>query len=347
MKQIILLLLLSFSLNGSDFFELMGKKTVHWVHVSKDKDLQLLKRFEDLYEKQKPYIYAARQDTFNIPPTIHFIWLGPHPFPPESVENVRSWIARHPGWKCKFWTDRKRPAPCSLMEVCDVNTFPFLFSKEHFDSSQNWGEKSDVLRFEILYQEGGLYVDHDAKCLESFDTLHKSFDLYCCLEPPHPPFVGANITVGNSIIGSRAFHPVVGRVLQLINRDWDDVGIKYQGRDGYSRTQLVMERTYMTLTYAITERLEEDQNNDIVLPAAYLLAKSGMTPLFAQHLYATTWTDEQDNEELEEKTKEILLQLQKRNGTVRWVGRGALSCNLLAFAGMFFYLMRKRRRRDE
>lgn len=329
----------------SEFQQLMGKDTEHWIHVSRTEDVLALEKFEKLYEQNKHLQYSVEGE-MKIPRVIHFIWIGPNPFPPQSVENIRTWIGKHPDWKVKFWTDRSRPAPCSSMEVCDVNEFPFLFLRHCFESSQNWGEKSDVLRFEILYQEGGVYVDHDANCLQDFSGLHRGYDFYCGLEAPHPPFAGRNITTGIGIIGARPFHPVVGRVIELINKNWGALGSKYRGRDGYSRTQLVMERTYMMLTYALMDRLSEDGNVDIVFPAAYFFAKKDIPILYSKHFFANTWADdEQQDVEFKRETKKALGKLHRRKDTIRWIGRSALSLNLLAFASVFIYLMRQKRRR--
>ncbi len=348
-RVLVCFLLLSSALiaDVSEFQKLMGRKTSHWTHVSKQEDVVALEKFETLYETNKELRFS-KGGAYKIPKVIHFIWLGPNPFPPKSVQNVRTWIAHHPDWTVKFWTDRDRPPPCSSMVVCDVDTFPFLLLRHCYDKSQNWGEKSDVLRFELLYQEGGVYVDHDANCLQSFDGLHMGYNFYCGLEAPHPPFAGRNITSGNGVIGSSPAHPVVERVLELIGEKWEHLGLKYQGRDGYSRTQLVMERTYMKLTDALSERLEQDGNVDIVFPAAYFFAKKGISPLYSEHFFANSWAEEGVGRDLnfERRTKKAFQKMRQRNKMICWIARGALSFNLLAFSGISFYLIRRRRRRQ-
>ena len=42
----------------------------------------------------------------------------------------------------------------------------------------NFGEKSDILRLEILYQMGGIYVDMDFECLQNMDNLLQMIDNY-------------------------------------------------------------------------------------------------------------------------------------------------------------------------
>jgi len=349
MRQLILWLALAVSIPSlrahvSEFEQQMGKGTEYWIHISKLEDVQALKKFEALYEKNKIYRFTEEGE-FRIPKVIHFIWLGPAPFPPQSVENVRSWIAKHPNWKVKFWTDRDRFAPCNSMEVCDANQFPFLFLRHCFEESKDWREMSDILRFEILYQEGGLYLDHDASCLQNFDSLHRGYHFFSGLETPHAPFAGRNISSGLGVIGSCPFHPVVGRVIELIGESWSDLGIKYRGKDFFSQMQLVRERTTIPLTVALLERMDEDGNIDIVFPAAYFYGKKEITPIYSRHLYQGSCPDSEMNTiHVAKNTKRALGVLKKKSNTILWIGRGTISINLLACVGLFLYLFRKKQR---
>lgn len=276
----------------SDFAFLMGNQTKHWRYVEASQDKALLSVAESLYNQNRQ-LQFTEQGPYKIPRTIHFIWLGPKAFPPNSVENVRTWIAQNPTWTVKFWTDRKRAAPCSGMQVIDVADFSFTTLKRCYDESENWGEKSDVLRFEILMQEGGVYVDHDANCLKPFDALHRGYDFYCCLEAPHEPFVGRCITCGNGVIGAREGHPTIAKVLSLIAERWDALKVKFRGRDPHSRAEIVMQRTYIALTDALVDTLNRDGSSDIIFPASYFFAKSNMSSLYSQHFYASAWIDRQ------------------------------------------------------
>ncbi len=269
----------------------MGKKTKHWSYVQQEEDLVFLNRCHALFEKNKVQLLAEKKMN-KIPKVVHFIWLGPRPFPPDSVENIRTWLAHNPEWTVKFWTDRDRALPCKGLQKVFVKDFTFSRLEKCYHQSQNWGEKSDILRYEILYQEGGVYADHDANCLQPFDKLHSNFDFYCGMEAPHEAFVGRNVTCGNGVIGSRPRHPAVKKVIDLIAERWDLLGRKYQGRDTYSKTEVVMQRTYIALTHAIKETLDKEGNVDIVLPAAYFFAKSGMPSIYSKHFYATAWSDQ-------------------------------------------------------
>lgn len=289
----------------SDFESLMGSETKHWRYLQTERDKALLSAAKEVYDQNRE-LQFTQEGSYKIPRTIHFIWLGPRAFPPNSVENVRTWIERNPTWKVKFWTDRKREPPCAGMEVAQISDFSFTLLERCYHESENWGEKSDILRFEILMQEGGVYVDHDANCLKSFDGMHRGYDFYCCLETPHEPFVGRSITCGNGVIGAKKGHPTLAKVLTLIAERWDGLKAKFRGRDPHLRAEIVMQRTYIALTDALLSTLNLSGNRDIVLPASYFFSKSGLSSLYSHHFYASTWIDRQKGSEEKQMLEKVI-----------------------------------------
>jgi hypothetical protein len=323
-----------------EFDQLMGISTSHWNYVKQPKDLATLEHAKTIYYKNKA-AQLTQEGAYKIPPVVHFIWLGPRPFPPQSVENVRTWIKQNPGWKIKFWTDRDRESPCEGMEKVFVKDFHFFKLGKCYEESQNWGEKSDLLRYEILYQQGGVYVDHDANCLQSFNGLHKGYDFFCCLETPHEAFVGRNITYGNGVLGSRPMHPTVGKVIQWIDGHWQQLGEKYRGNDEYSRVEVVMQRTYIALTHAVEETLNLEGNVDIVFPAAYFFSKPGISPIYSKHFYASAWDEFKERKsEIEHVGEKTLRKIQRKNRNLTYLIMGLILFNGLIF-GMSFYKGRR------
>jgi mannosyltransferase OCH1-like enzyme len=92
-----------------------------------------------------------------ITPKIHQIWLGGK-LPEKFQKWCNTWREFHPHWEYRLWTDDDLPN----IEIT---------KREMFDASTNQGMRSDILRYEILRQEGGLYVDTDFECLKPFDDL--------------------------------------------------------------------------------------------------------------------------------------------------------------------------------
>ncbi len=341
-----LLLLLSFTAASSnDPFDIeMGCKTKHWAYVKDQKDLEDLAAFRALFHRNAPLVKSAG-GPIKIPKTVHLIWLGPRPFPPESVSNVRSWIAKNPDWAFKFWTDRPRQAPCNGMEVIVVNEYPFPFLGKCYAASDNWGEKSDILRFEILYHQGGVYTDHDASCLTSFEPYHQTYRFYCGLETPHPPFVGRNITAGNGVIGSAPGHPVIKKVIELIDQRWDALAEKYPGTDNYSKTQIVMERTYIALTDALKLSLDTASTTDIVFPAAYFFPKKGLKPVLSKHLFANSWASSAKPNSFEKEARKSITKIEKQFNRLNLVLFGSFGINLLVLGLMLGLMFLKKMRK--
>lgn len=69
---------------------------------------------------------------------------------------MESWTQVHPDWEYKFWNE---------------SNIPHLHRQDAFDRSIPWTQKSDILRLELLYRFGGIYVDSDEVCLRRIDPL--------------------------------------------------------------------------------------------------------------------------------------------------------------------------------
>src|SRR5580700_4090289 len=74
---------------GTDFESLMGKDLPCWQFVQTPEDFENIHFFKTLYEQNLPLMHM-KSKLERIPKTIHFIWVGPNPFPRESIDNVRT-----------------------------------------------------------------------------------------------------------------------------------------------------------------------------------------------------------------------------------------------------------------
>lgn len=286
---------LSVALCGADrsfidvsFRELLGIPRVHQQVRFSEKDLERLKRLEDLYEKNKKQQFLETSD-MRIPKVMHLIWLGPNSFPIESLDNVRTWVATHPDWTLKLWSDRERILPGIAYEAHDVRDFDFEFLKRQFEASDNWGERSDILRYEILFREGGVYFDHDANCLRSFEGLHRGYDFYACLETPHREISDYVVSTGIGIIGARAGHPVIRDAIAYIDKNWDALTTNFTESPSADMQKLPLFRTYLALTHAIDLSIDQGSDINIVFPSSYFYPTAGLTPIYSEHFYGGKW----------------------------------------------------------
>lgn len=125
---------------------------------------------------------------------------------PESFERWgKRWAELHPAWEIRLWHE---------------GNLPHLDNGELFDAAAEYvheprvGQfRSDVARYEILRDHGGVYVDCDFEPRRSIDELLRLAEGGCfaCWEEP-------GRWVGNSIIGAKPGHPFLAELVAGLRR---------------------------------------------------------------------------------------------------------------------------------
>jgi mannosyltransferase OCH1-like enzyme len=129
-----------------------------------------------------------------IPRVIHQIWIGPDPLPDEHRRWIETWRRRHPNWEHRLWTEDELPSDPIRPEVLERLRAPV--------------ERADILRLEILYRHGGVYVDTDVECLRPVDEVLAGHDFVgVCLKPGR---------MTNTFIASVPAHPLLERALREV-----------------------------------------------------------------------------------------------------------------------------------
>lgn len=194
---------------------------------------------------------------------IHRIWLGSDPMPEEFVEYGETWRRHHPEWRMELWTDERLPE---------------LVNGAVLERSRNQSERSNVIRYELLGAQGGLYVDTDVECLRPIDDLVDGHDAFAATTVPG--------RVGSAVIGSVPGHPAMARAVELVG---ERVGVGKQTNatgPGFL-TEVLTEfpdvtifgsETFYPYTYKERHRRGEE------FPAAY-----------AVHHWARTWEEGADD----------------------------------------------------
>jgi len=255
-KGAVLFICLIFSFNvskGSNYsivepdFDI-SMQTSRFQHVidspqnQKDLDLsgkQLMDFFRALYEKNKPSNLTASKE-LKIPKIIHQIWIGAS-VPEEFKRFQDSWQMHHPDWEYKLWTQH------------DISSL-HLYNEDLVHQSRNPGEISDLMRYEILYRYGGVYLDFDFECLQSLEPLHYLYDFYIGIQPLDSEIV----QLGIGIIGSIPGHPLLKECIERVKHTWKTIGNKPTARTG---------PIYCTkVFYAVENNID---TCDIAFPASY------------------------------------------------------------------------------
>ncbi|MGE0670042.1 MAG: glycosyltransferase family 32 protein [Parachlamydiales bacterium] len=320
---------------SDDFESLTGKELPTWQYVQTKEDFEHLKFYKSLYERQKTY-HTEPVHSFRVPQILHFIWIGGRSFPRESVENVRTWMAKHPSWTIKFWTDRERPVPVPGMEFNNVCNLNMTTLGACFEKSDNYGEKSDLLRLEILYRDGGIYIDHDVKCFKSFDPLNAAYDFYCGIDMPYRSSLPSCIYTTNNLIGVKPQHPIILRSMELIEQQWDPLQKAYPGDDRDSMLNRVLHRTFWLFGEAVKQRANQHGNRDIVFPAYYFDAPHDDLAIWARHQYAGVWHETET--QFEKMVRQRLVYLSKKsNKMLLFIGL-MFGLNLIGFLLLFLMI---------
>lgn len=153
------------------------------------------KILQNLYDKHVIHDCEISNEP-RIPKIIHWIWLG-SPLPEKYKKLQQTWKDANPGWDFILWTD------------AHVKSFK-LKNQDAFNKAINWGEKSDIFRYEILYRYGGVYVDIDFECLRSFDVLNHICDFYTGIAYTSKPILY------NGLIGAAKNHPILAACIEHV-----------------------------------------------------------------------------------------------------------------------------------
>jgi mannosyltransferase OCH1-like enzyme len=222
-----------------DFHQSMKSCDVHDISFAqKDRNWQiaelLYNRFivQDLQFSPEPLI----------PLIVHHIWLGSK-VPDYARKFRRTWIEYNPSWTFILWTDhpekefgkvvlRSFDALKAYLLQPDHDRFIVmdmrylvLRNREAFTKrAQNYGEKSDIARYEVLNEIGGLYVDTDFECLRSFADFHHCCDFYTSASHTKEFYLY------NGLIGSKPQHVILeDAILSLAHRIHRGDSLWYSG----------------------------------------------------------------------------------------------------------------------
>lgn len=141
-------------------------------------DLPLEAGFEPDIDEEFQHIEDAEP---TIPHIFHFIWLtgqrnvSSEPMMPQKfTNNVKSFLTNHPNWTFYFWTDS------SSRKLIEDRHKKLLFLYDH---ASNIVVKSDILRYVVIYEFGGVYTDVDTVSVRPMDIATTK---YSCVLIPIP-----------------------------------------------------------------------------------------------------------------------------------------------------------------
>jgi hypothetical protein len=285
MFKFLIVFFVPWCLFAGKFDEHLGKAKSDLQYIRTPEDRKLLGFFSALFDMAE----KREKPVGTIPKTLHVIWLGPKPFPKESVNKVKGWLEKHPGWKFKFWTDLGQAAPDDRMEIYSFEMFPLQELKECYYRSDNFGERSEILRYAILLCEGGVYIDHDVECLKSIESLQESYDFFCGLDILGPTVLSSSINPSPHLLAATLQHPILKASKKWLLSEWDLLEMQYSGSDSSAIYNRVQHRGFRALGIGIKEAHNRSGRKDTVFPPDFFSLAENKRALFAVHQHKGTW----------------------------------------------------------
>jgi len=206
-----------------------------------------------------------------IPKIIHYCWFGGKEKPESVKRMIDSWKKSCPDFEIKEWNESNY----------DIDKHPFMrLAKER----GKWSFVSDYARLDILYENGGIYLDTDVELLKSLEPL-------CS----YKGFIGFErddlVNDGQGFGGERGL-PVLKEMLAV----YDEKSFEY----GFVESPIL--RTEVLSRHGLVKDGKEQTVADMrILPKDYLCPRNYYTGrieitdnTYGIHYYDGTWKNKKE-----------------------------------------------------
>lgn len=181
-----------------------------------------------------------------IPKIIHQLWIGPKPRPHKFM---KTWKDKHPDYEYIMWNEEEIKKRGLILECASK-----------INEIEEINGKADIIRWEILYHYGGLFVDADSICIEPMNYLMDQNIPFCGYE-------NENIRQGLVATGTMAFPK---------NHQLTRGAIDYIKTNEVSRAKTGKMAWRTVGPELLTKLLQTKLFNDVkVLPSYYFLPRHG------------------------------------------------------------------------
>ena len=223
-----------------------------------------------------------------IPKIINYCWFGRNPLPDSVLKCIESWKKFCPDYEIKQWNednyDYKKQA----------------YTLEAYEA-EKWAFVSDFARLDIIYNNGGIYLDTDVELIKSLDGVLENKCFLAIEQPSHliATGLGFGAEKGN------------GAIKEMLD---EYSGVHFKLADGiYNTTPPCPTRnTAPFYKYGFTTEIDKPVKlgSAVVYPPEYFCPferkKNELTVTentYSIHHYDTSWVSD-DEKELMSKLKE-------------------------------------------
>lgn len=228
-----------------------------------------------------------------IPKVIHYCWFGGNPLNKEAQRCIESWKKYAPDFEIKEWNE-------SNYDVRKNN-----YTKEAYDN-RKYAFVSDYARLDIIYSEGGIYLDVDVELIKPIEELLYS-RAYFGKQTEFNGHWYVNTGLG---FGAEAGNKIVNAMLK------DYFGQSFIRDDGcFDITSCPVRNTKALVKYGYeNNNNQQDIDGTIIYPSDYFCPMDHITGkinttnnTYSIHHFAASWVSPWRR--IKKKTKKILLTL--------------------------------------
>lgn len=182
--------------------------------------------------------------------------------PEKYIDHILGFVKNNPDYEIIFWTDHKTDFVVEKLvgvTIRDIDYNQYPITKKIVDMQLNVGAKADIVRIEILYQEGGTYVDCDGVSVQPLGDLFTHSFVVHNAQPWH--------TVLNGLFGFPKGSKFLLFMMEVANRFIPD-----------NLDMLVLDRSGPGFISAIV--LQYNDSNFNMLESFYVMFKSEKSILY-------------------------------------------------------------------
>ncbi len=226
----------------------------------------------------------------SIPKVIHYCWFGKSEMPDEFKGYIETWKKFCPDYEIKLWDESNY----------DISKNEYM--REAY-ALKKWGFVSDFARLDIIYNEGGIYLDTDVELVRSLDELLEK-EAFCGIETGSP-----NVASGLGF-GAEKAHPIIKRMMDEYS------GLKIVDEEGNLNLILcpvLNTKPLLEMGYAPSDDIQTiyyEGSSITVYPNVYFCPKDFATNnvavderTFSIHHYAATWHTKKERRLHEKRLK--------------------------------------------
>lgn len=165
------------------------------VEAVNDVDCYILGLLRQMVDVSESFMFYEGGE--EIPKVIHYFWIGGKEIPCELKKYIDTWEKLCPDYVIRRW---------------DESNYDFTKNRYMQEAYENrmWSFVTDYARLDVIYENGGIYLDTDVELIQSLDKLIKCSAFF--------GFADAMATSTGIGFGAVPHHPMIKDMMDEYNR---------------------------------------------------------------------------------------------------------------------------------